>query len=288
MTLCMSCDKETAMPDFPAVLGAVERLLEVDLPDEPGGNAQQSKPYGNLRSLRERTEGIELGECRAEHPSVNGTARGRQIGSQTGSVAVDQLVFDAFVRLRRRTRGPIIALSDSLMITNLSAAELLLPSDRPRLWAQARSLLAASRRASGRFTLSCGLSGFASYRAIVADDVTVGALVQLANLSPGPRRVAPAASACPAMTGWTALTDAERTIAEIVACGLSNREVGRRVYLSAHTVDSHLRQIFRKLGINSRVELARIVGEHLQQMYLGAETPVSSPYSHHGPCTKTA
>ena len=73
MTLCMSCDKETAMPDFPAVLGAVERLLEVDLPDEPGGNAQQSKPYGNLRSLRERTEGIELGECRAEHPSVNGT-----------------------------------------------------------------------------------------------------------------------------------------------------------------------------------------------------------------------
>ena len=84
------------------------------------------------------------------------------------------------------------------------------------------------------------------------------------------------------------MTDAERTIAEIVACGLSNREVGRRVYLSAHTVDSHLRQIFRKLGINSRVELARIVGEHLQQMYLGAETPVSSPYSHHGPCTKTA
>jgi DNA-binding CsgD family transcriptional regulator len=33
------------------------------------------------------------------------------------------------------------------------------------------------------------------------------------------------------------------------------------LYLSRHTIDFHLRQIFNKLGIRSRVELARIVAE---------------------------
>jgi len=34
------------------------------------------------------------------------------------------------------------------------------------------------------------------------------------------------------------------------------------LYVSRHTIDFHLRQIFNKLGINSRVELARLVAEH--------------------------
>jgi DNA-binding CsgD family transcriptional regulator len=55
------------------------------------------------------------------------------------------------------------------------------------------------------------------------------------------------------------LSDVEIEIAGLVACGLTNRQVGERVFLSRHTVDSHLRHIFRKLGINSRVELAAIV-----------------------------
>jgi DNA-binding CsgD family transcriptional regulator len=59
--------------------------------------------------------------------------------------------------------------------------------------------------------------------------------------------------------GWPSLTDAERRVAKVVAEGLTNPEVAERMYLSRYTVDFHLRQIFRKLGIRSRVELTRLV-----------------------------
>jgi DNA-binding CsgD family transcriptional regulator len=62
-------------------------------------------------------------------------------------------------------------------------------------------------------------------------------------------------------TGWASLTDTERAVAGLVAQGLSNRDVAGRMYVSVHTVAFYLRQIFRKLEIASRVELARIVVE---------------------------
>jgi DNA-binding CsgD family transcriptional regulator len=59
------------------------------------------------------------------------------------------------------------------------------------------------------------------------------------------------------VSGWASLTDTERAVAALVAEGLTNAEVAERMYLSRHTVDFNLRQIFRKLGIRSRVALAR-------------------------------
>ena len=61
--------------------------------------------------------------------------------------------------------------------------------------------------------------------------------------------------------GWDSLTDTERRVADLVAQGLSNRQVANRVFLSAHTVAFHLRHIFWKLGVTSRVQLARIALE---------------------------
>jgi DNA-binding CsgD family transcriptional regulator len=61
--------------------------------------------------------------------------------------------------------------------------------------------------------------------------------------------------------GWDSLTDTERRIADLVTEGLSNRQVANRVFLSTHTVAFHLRHIFWKLGITSRVQLARIAAE---------------------------
>jgi DNA-binding CsgD family transcriptional regulator len=58
--------------------------------------------------------------------------------------------------------------------------------------------------------------------------------------------------------GWDSLTDTERRVAELVAEGLTNQQTGVRMFVSRHTIDFHLRQIFRKLSISSRVELARI------------------------------
>jgi DNA-binding CsgD family transcriptional regulator len=62
-----------------------------------------------------------------------------------------------------------------------------------------------------------------------------------------------------ASLGWNSLTDAERGLAELVGLGMTNKELAVELFLSRHTVDSHLRHIYRKLDINSQVELARLV-----------------------------
>jgi DNA-binding CsgD family transcriptional regulator len=63
-------------------------------------------------------------------------------------------------------------------------------------------------------------------------------------------------------TAWATLTKAERTLSALVAKGMTNRQVAERLFISRHTVDAHLRHIFLKLGINSRVGLAHLVALH--------------------------
>jgi DNA-binding NarL/FixJ family response regulator len=55
------------------------------------------------------------------------------------------------------------------------------------------------------------------------------------------------------------LGEKERTIAQLAAEGLTNQQIARRVFLSPHTVNYHMRRIFRKLAVTSRIELARLV-----------------------------
>lgn len=68
--------------------------------------------------------------------------------------------------------------------------------------------------------------------------------------------VAPSVAPAPADPALDALSQAERRVAEAVARGLTNREVADHLYLSVKTVDFHLQQMYRKLGIRSRTELA--------------------------------
>ncbi|MBQ0897168.1 helix-turn-helix transcriptional regulator, partial [Micromonospora sp. U56] len=53
------------------------------------------------------------------------------------------------------------------------------------------------------------------------------------------------------------LTGQQLRIAQLVAEGATNREIAARMFLSTRTVDHHLRNIFHRLGIRSRTELAR-------------------------------
>lgn len=58
-----------------------------------------------------------------------------------------------------------------------------------------------------------------------------------------------------------ALTRREREIAGLVADGLSNREIARRLFISERTADAHLEHIREKLGVNSRAQIAAWVVE---------------------------
>jgi DNA-binding CsgD family transcriptional regulator/tetratricopeptide (TPR) repeat protein len=67
------------------------------------------------------------------------------------------------------------------------------------------------------------------------------------------------------VAGWDSLTVTERNVAILVAQGLTNPQVAARMFVSPHTVKFHLRQIFQKLSVGSRVELARSAAENLSK-----------------------
>jgi DNA-binding CsgD family transcriptional regulator len=58
--------------------------------------------------------------------------------------------------------------------------------------------------------------------------------------------------------GWSSLTDAELRVVRLVVAGLTNREIAVRLYVSWHTVNSHLRHVLCKLDLHSRVDLTRV------------------------------
>lgn len=60
---------------------------------------------------------------------------------------------------------------------------------------------------------------------------------------------------------WGNLTESERKLIPLVVEGLTNRAIADRLYVSVHTVNTHMKHIFTKLGINTRVELTRLAIE---------------------------
>jgi DNA-binding CsgD family transcriptional regulator len=61
---------------------------------------------------------------------------------------------------------------------------------------------------------------------------------------------------------WLTLTGAEVRLAGLVARGLTNRASAAELFVSPHTVDAHLKHIYLKLGIHSRVELTVFALRH--------------------------
>jgi DNA-binding NarL/FixJ family response regulator len=52
------------------------------------------------------------------------------------------------------------------------------------------------------------------------------------------------------------LAKRETDVARLVAEGLTNRQIGTRLFISERTVDSHVRSILNKLGVSSRAQIA--------------------------------
>ena len=92
------------------------------------------------------------------------------------------------------------------------------------------------------------------------------------GLRPGPRieRARP-------RFGWESLTQTEKRVASLVAEGLSNPDVARRLGISHRTVQSHVSHAFEKMGVSSRVELAVEVAAAQKFRIPGSATGSTNP-----------
>ena len=90
---------------------------------------------------------------------------------------------------------------------------------------------------------------------------TLGAATDVARLQAQFRqhgiRRGPTAKHRQARSGWDSLTPAEAKVAALVTEGLSNPEIATKLVLSRSTVTTHVSHILRKLGVNSRIDIAR-------------------------------
>jgi DNA-binding CsgD family transcriptional regulator len=62
--------------------------------------------------------------------------------------------------------------------------------------------------------------------------------------------------------GWKSLTPTEVRVTELVADGLTNRQIGQKLFISPRTIQTHLSHVFTKLGVSTRAELAANVAKH--------------------------
>jgi DNA-binding CsgD family transcriptional regulator len=120
-----------------------------------------------------------------------------------------------------------------------------LASARARL-AEGRALAAAGDRAGALDALKQAEAAFDSFGARRLRDA---AARELRALGHRVRR--------PAQGNDGPLTAREREIAELVAAGRTNKEVAAQLVLSERTIEAHLRNVYAKLDVRSRVELTR-------------------------------
>jgi DNA-binding CsgD family transcriptional regulator len=103
-----------------------------------------------------------------------------------------------------------------------------------------------------RLREALGVDAYQAARTEGAELSTEDAL-EWARRARGPRRRPPG--------GWESLTPTEVKVVELVAQGLTNPQIGERMFISPGTVKTHLAHVFRKLDVHSRAELsAQAVG----------------------------
>jgi DNA-binding CsgD family transcriptional regulator len=138
----------------------------------------------------------------------------------------------------------------------LAAADVLQSSSRPLLYAAAAedaggALAHADRGEEAVNQLNAAFDTYLHHEAL-ADARRVGRALRGLGVE---RRIV---SQPRAKMGWDSLTDSELTVINLIAAGVTNRDVATQLHLSVHTVKNHVHNAFTKLGINSRAQLAQL------------------------------
>ena len=241
--------------------------------DTVAGLAVAAEPISDPRSGR--PVGVVAILCRVDAASelmesyVRRIRREIEDGLVEDASAAERALTAHFIRVRRHVRGAVVSLNERTMITNAAAARLVDDSDRSMLWEWACAAIARGETEEEQLVLSRGITATARCEPVDAAGDTVGVLVRL-GVQSGERPAGTPKRARRQTFGWASLSAAQLGIADLVARGLTNGEMAALLYLSPHTVDFHLRQIFAKLSIGSRVELARIVSGRSAHQHLGS------------------
>jgi DNA-binding CsgD family transcriptional regulator len=161
--------------------------------------------------------------------------------------------------------GPVVVCADDAH--HLDAASLTLL--RRLVWAS-RSLplvllinaltcaaAAAGDKDRAALALDAALAGYQRMGAVPDRDRALGR-ARAVGLRRGPREAHRGVS-----SGWASLTTTEVRIAALVRDGLTNREVGVRLFVSPRTVQTPVSHILQKTGLRSRVEIARAAGAQI-------------------------
>jgi DNA-binding CsgD family transcriptional regulator len=159
----------------------------------------------------------------------------------------ERMMMRRFLRERRGWKHPMLFANGRVVITNAAAEHLVKPEDEPFVRHNAQEILAGAPPGIVQMVLSNGTSVALRCEPILDGSSMVGVVMHLEseNLPRRPK------------LGLASLTDTERAIADLVSEGLTNRQIAEHVFASRHTVDFHLRSIFRKVGVASRIDLAR-------------------------------
>jgi transcriptional regulator of acetoin/glycerol metabolism/DNA-binding CsgD family transcriptional regulator len=192
-------------------------------------------------------------------PMVCLVSREVEQGLAGARTAGDRVLEEAFLHARRGTRGPVAVVSQGALLSNAAAARLLAPTDQARLWNFVSYHLRLDEMAECQFALTDGSALQVSLEAVLIGGEVAGVVVRAlaASRRAMSSRRRPVSPYRPTF-GWDSLTATELTVTDLVSEGLTNRQVANKLWLSPHTVDAHLRHVFQKLGINSRVELVRM------------------------------
>jgi DNA-binding CsgD family transcriptional regulator len=139
----------------------------------------------------------------------------------------------------------------------LAAADVLQSSSRPLLYAAAAEdagaeLARTDHPDTAVHQLNAAFDTYMEHEAL-ADARRVGRELRRLGVQ---RRIV---SQPRVKTGWDSLTDSELTVVNLIAQGVTNRDVAEQLHLSLHTVKNHVHNAFAKLGINTRAQLTPLM-----------------------------